>query len=531
MPGPEFDPSKPYETEGGPEFNPSAPYEPEGPAVRPKMRRREAALHGVVEATPFAQKATAAGAAGTLTLLKALGSLGIGPEYWQNIKGNSYKDQLGQERGAFEKAEKDYPAEHWYSPTPTHLGQLVGGGLSMAALSPGKAAQGLGWLGRTGVAAANAGLYGGAHGFGRGDTLGESLTNAAIEAPTTAILGGLAHLGLAEAAPVASRYAGGGLQDLAGWLKVNSLHPTPTLGEAMEGIPGGVSAVGRELLDRNIGGLTKASTAKQIETAFEGATGKASELAKAHDATGAPLDLGEALAAAQAKAEALTAEPATREAGIKLQSLVADYAEKYGSGEAAPASAQEALATKRALGPVGYGARQEFKLTGNPVAGDYGAGVRQLERGMDSALDDTLGPEFEQANTLVRRLGGAKQAAERGAARTAGNHLIGLLPYLGGLAGLGSHASGHGGSAALAFGLASLLSSKYGSQVGARTLYGIGAGLKLTPEVMGLLARKAPAAVNAAATSPATFGVPALRLAGMAPRSQPMFPAYAMGDE
>lgn len=339
-----------------------------------------------------------------------------------------------------------------------------------------------------------------------GSVAGQTLASLAL----TPLLGKAASTVAPYLGEVAGRSAealGEKARNLAGWLKVNSIHPTPTLGEAMEDIPGGVPAVGRELLARGIGGLTKSGTAKQIEAAFSGATGKASALAQAFDeAGGGSVNLGPALEAAQAKAEQLTEEPSTREAGQKLQGLIEDYAEKYGAGESAPASAVEALASKRGLGAIGYGAKTEFKLTKNPVSGEYGKAVRGLERGMDSALDDSLGPDFEAANLAVRRLGGAKQAAERAAARTTGDKLLGLLPYLAGLSGYaGGHAAGQATPEAVALGLGSLLTGKYGAQAGAWSLYNPVGG------TLSLLGRglRTPLAASMASTAAGEGATPA----------------------
>src|SRR5207248_2654916 len=112
----------------------------------------------------------------------------------------------------------------------------------------------------------NAGLYGVAHGAGQGDTATEMLRKAGTVGALNAAGGSVAHGLFGELAPPTSKYLGNKMQDLAGWLKVNSIHPTQTLGEAMDSLPGGIPAVGRELLDRGIGGLTKSGTAKQLAT-------------------------------------------------------------------------------------------------------------------------------------------------------------------------------------------------------------------------------------------------------------------------
>jgi hypothetical protein len=363
----------------------------------------------------------------------------------------------------------------------------------------------------------------GAYGNDRSSSASDTLLNTGLGAAFGAASGYAAPY-VSEGVGLGAQYLGDKTRNLAGWLKVNSIHPTPTLGEAMEDIPGGVPAVGRELLERGIGGFTKAGTAKQVDAAFGEATSKANQLAAAHDATGASVDVGGALAAAEARAKQLMAEPASREAGQKLMDLVSEYAEKYGAGESAPASAVDALATKRALGKIAYGAKAEFKLNKNPVVGDYGAGVRTMERGVDDALDGSLGPDFDAANLLVRRLGGAKQAVERAAARTAGNHIVGLLPYMAGLSGaVGGHMTGHAGPEALAYGASSLLASKYGAQTLARLLYSpVGGGLGLLGRGLQALPGAVSGGVAAEETAPL-----AGRLSGLLRPS----PAPAMADK
>jgi hypothetical protein len=168
-----------------------------------------------------------------------------------------------------------------------------------------------------------------------------------------------------------------------------------------------------------------------------------------------------------------------------------------------PVPASEALALKRAVAKAAYGAGDQLKKTGDVVAGNFGAGLSHFERAVDDALDQALGPQFEQANLTFRRLLGASQAAERGAARSQTNHLLGLLHT--GAAGVGAVA--HGPSGAIAGGLASLLFDKYGSQAGARLLYSpvggglgmVGRGLQALPGALssGVAAEKAaPGAVR-----------------------------------
>jgi hypothetical protein len=334
---------------------------------------------------------------------------------------------------------------------------------------------------------------------------------------------------VANAAPVkylgskigaGTEYAANKLQDLAGWLKVNSIHPTPLLGEAMENVPGGVPAVGRELLDRGLGGFTKSGTAKQIEAAKDAAGAAIDDLVKAHDAAGGnPVNVGAAIQNTYKRAQELIDEPTTKAVGARLKGLLDDYAEKFTSGKV---TAEDALSMKRALGKVAYGEREMLKRTGDVVGGEYGKGVANLERGVDSSMDQTLGPTFEANNLTFRRLLGASQAAARSAARTTGNHVLGLLPMMAGVGGaVGGHMSGHATGDAALYGLGALLLGKYGAQAGARGTYMLGQLLKASPQLaeMGV----APAAQRAA--SRAGESLADLLKA----RSQPL-PSFASGE-
>jgi len=280
----------------------------------------------------------------------------------------------------------------------------------------------------------------------------------------------------------AAVYAGDKLKNLAGWFKVNSLHPNPLVGEAMASLPGGTPAVGRELLDRGIGGLTKKGTAKQTATAASEAGAAIDDLVRAHDAAGAgSVDIGSAINVARAKATELMDEPTTKAVGQRLMDLVNDYQAKFGKGTA---SAADALKMKRALADVAYGQSEILKRTGDTVAGKFGEGVSVFERSVDEAMDRSLGPGFEAANLTFRRLKGAANAAERSAARSQGNQLISLktLLALGAMGGAGA-AGGVPGAVAMGLG------TKYGSQLGARTLYGLGSALEAAPAYVGRLSQ------------------------------------------
>lgn len=157
-----------------------------------------AGVHGSVEAIPFGQKIVAGASAGLLKLAKAF----AGKDSYIQQADDTYAGQLNRERGNLEKAEKD---QKW----ATRGGQLLGGGLSMALMSPVKAAQGAGALMRTGAAAANAGLYGAAHGAGSADSVTGALGRGLVEGGVDAALGGVGHAVLGEwAGPAIGRRLG-----------------------------------------------------------------------------------------------------------------------------------------------------------------------------------------------------------------------------------------------------------------------------------------------------------------------------------
>lgn len=428
------------------------------------------------------------------------GKVSVGDAYRRNL---AFNDQL------LEASDTAHPVARWAG----NVGGFAGNLAAMALAAPAQAARAAPTLGQAAGQGAKLGaVLGGAGGFGtsRAESLPEALGDTALGAGLGA--------GFGAATPYAANYLGRGfravgdkVRDLAGWLKVNSIHPSASLGGAMADIPGGVPAVGRELLEKGIGGATKQKTAEQISEAFAEATTKANSLAAASQASGKIVDLSKAFRAAQTRANALLKEPATQEAGTRLQALIDQYASKYGGATSntaiAEAGAVEALATKRALGTLGYGATAEFKINKNPAVGDFAKGVQLLERGFNEALEAHLGPEFSAANLLVRRLGGALQAAEHGAAKTTGNSILGFLPYLGALSGAGiGHATGEATPAALAIGLSTLLMGKYGSQGGARALYSPVAGS--LSGIGGLLNRTSGPASQLAAEVVGEQGVP-----------------------
>jgi hypothetical protein len=393
--------------------------------------------------------------------------------------GENYKQLLLQEQRLLDRSKKE-------SPTLSTLGSVSGLANSVAML-PAQTLPALAGMGAVmGLSDATANPENGLGNiaFRTGaSAVAAPLFGAAMEkvvVPAVAPVARIAGRGL-EA-------AGGKLADLAGWLKVNSIHPTPKLGEAMESIPGGKPAVGLELLQRGVGGLTKSGTAEQASAASSSANKAIGDIAASYDsAGGAPIDLNPALAQGLQHAAKLQSEPTTKAAGQKLEQLVYDYAQKY---QGKPVSAAEALELKRSLGAAAY-KQGVANIAGDTVAGDFGAGMGKLERAVDETLDDALGPSFERANLASRRLSKAAAAADRQDARGASNHLLGLLPTL---AGVGGYA-GHGGTGAIGAALGATLLQKYGAQSGARTLYGMARGLQMAP---GLLSSMAPAGAAAA---------------------------------
>lgn len=274
-------------------------------------------------------------------------------------------------------------------------------------------------------------------------------------------------------------YAGDTLKNVAGWLKVNSIHPTPALGKKLAALPGGVPGVGKELLERGVGGLTKGQTAAHVERELSAAGGVMDDLATAYDRAGSPpIDVGSAIAEGRKAAEGLTKQPITREAGDALNKILDEYNQLFSGRNV---SAAEALEVKRALGKAVYGAKQELNKSGKKLMGDFGEGLAKFERGVDDQLDSALGPRFEQANLAFRRLLGANEATETQAARSTANMLLLGLGNTG-AAGVGGLVAGGPGAAAGLAGAALL--SKYGSQAGARTLYGLGNALQATPRAL-----------------------------------------------
>lgn len=420
----------------------------------------------------------------------------------------AYKRYLGFLDKTAEASDEAHPVARWAG---NILGSAGNAAMLGAALPRAAAAAS---MGQKAIQGAKVGATLGAA-SGYGGSRADSALGALEDTGAGAVMGGAA----GAAAPYVAEGVGRGAQALgnraqnaAAWLKVHSLHPTPTLGERMADLPGGEIGVGRELLERGIGGLTKKSTAAQIDAASEGATKVAGQLSRAYDESGGgQLDIAPAIFRGAIRAQELQAEPTTAPAGQKLQALIDQYAEKYRNGTT---TASDALRLKRALGKVAYGSKVALG-NGDTLAGEYGEGVGQIQRGVDDALDSALGPEFADANLRVRQFMGAGQAADRGAARTQGNaHLLGALPALAGMGGL---ATGHGVEGIGAAAGAALL-QKYGSQAGARLLYSpVGGGLM----GLGQALRSVPAA-GAALASDAISPRTAALIAALRNRAEPM---------
>lgn len=294
-----------------------------------------------------------------------------------------------------------------------------------------------------------------------------------------------------RAAPEATGWLGNQAQNAAGWLKTHSLKPTPLLAESIEEIPGGAPALGRRFLERGVGGVTKRGTAQQADVA-KGEAGQAIDaLAAEHDAAGkSPISMDSALAAASAEAQRLSSRPTTKAVGQRLKGLIDEYAAIY---QGKPTTAEGGLALKRELADEVYGVAEEYARTSAKELKPYKKGVSLLERGVNRALDDGLGPEFAKRNLAYRQLGAGTQAAERNAARADSNNIFSLLATMGGL--------GHYGvthdpitSAAVAAGTKAL--GAWGPQVGARGLYGLGSALQAAPAVGSAMAGAMPQAVE-----------------------------------
>lgn len=338
---------------------------------------------------------------------------------------------------------------------------------------------------------------------------------------------------LGTKADEALTYSGGKLKDLAGWLKVNSLHPVPKRAEAMAALPGGTSGVGKELLVRNVGGPTKRWTADAAKAEYGKASAAIGELAEYHDAAGgAPIDIRPAIAAAKAKAQELLNSPIKKRAGQELLNIVTDYETKFPNG-AAPAA--DILGMKRELGEAAYGAGEQLKISRDKIHGYLGEGLSSFERATDDALDSALGPRFEAANLASRRLRGASQAAERSASRGDGNQLVSLknwvaanaIPTL-----AGGAAGGVFGDSPLAVAIGMGLGGKYGSQAAARSLFTGGQFLQSIPRVARFAAQHASSAPVAQEMLSSPRASSLADLLDLVRQRHPIpMPAYAQGDE
>lgn len=470
----------------------------------PLMSRKEAVLHGAVESIPFGQKLVATGSTGVQSLLKALADRGLAPAYMQQLKPTTVSGEIDAERARLAQAEAERPE---YATG----GKIGGAVLSTVAMSPLKMVQGADKASRAlrvTAAAGNAGLYGLAHGAGQGDTLAESAEGALKEGALNFVLGGAGQGLFGEALPAAARFGGEKVKDVAGWLKTHSLRPTPTLGEAMANIPGGTVGVGRELLERNVGGVTKGQALRRASAAKSKAGAAIDDVATTYDqAGGAPVLIDDALDAAAEKAARLAARPPTKAAGEKLGALLEEYRNLYPRGR--PISATEALTLKRELRDAVYGANDAFNKAGNKLEGDYAKGLSQFEREVDGVLDKALGPAFEKANVSFRRLGSATEAAERQAARGVANNIV---PLVASAVGLGGTAAGYEDSIPLAAG--AMLLGKYGAPVGARLLHGTGNAMS---RGLPAMLERAPAAMSRRVTPAAAAST------GLGGTLQPMY--------
>jgi hypothetical protein len=331
----------------------------------------------------------------------------------------------------------------------------------------------------------------------------------------------------------AADWAGDGLRNLAGRLKVNSLHPVPTIAEDMANLPGGVAGVGRTLLDKGLGGLTKRDTAEQVAAALRDATAGIDRTAVALDATGAPGPDLSAISSTAMWRDAVprVGRPLTRATGQRLGDTLAEYANIY---DGQPRSFQEGLGFRRELDDAIY---RNDAFGAHPELSDFAEALRPTRADVNRGLLDSaeqaspaLAEQFARANLETRQLGLAARAADRSAGRGTGNHVISLKDLVAagiptGAVGAGL-ASGHGGLG-VAGGAASWLAGKYGSQMSARSLYTLANLLESSPQLLGMLADAAAPAGRSLARGTGAYLSDLVR-----PRYQPDIPAaYAMGDE
>jgi hypothetical protein len=509
-PKPKFDPSQPYEAVSAakPKFDPSQPFEPAqaAPAAAPRpeptlMDHIKSVAQSTLDAgnrasVNWLQAAT--GNAGHAIFPRAFAAADYLGDTLNGIPSN-YEDNLHEQQREWARN---------VDPTAVAIGSVP---LSMALGQVAPAANTLGGLASLNFlqAAGNVDQSGGdlLSPQGAGRAAGTAALMTAIPYAVGGAAKGLGWMG-GKIADAASG-AGESLKDLAGRLKVNSLHPTPVLAETMAELPGGTAAVGRELLDRGIGGLTKAQTAKQVSAAMSQAGSAIDDVVRAHDSVGGShVDIDAALGVARSKAQKLLDEPTTEAVGQRLMDLIEKYAAKFNTGKA---TATDALGMKRALGKLAYGQNEILKRTGDTIAGEFGEGVSTFERAVDDSMDKSLGPDFEAANLVFRRLKGASNAAERSAARAAGNHVVSLKDMVAAHAGL-PIAAGH------------MIGSRYGAQAGARSLYTLASMLESSPQLLRTLSEDAAPASQSLVRSGGTY---LQDLLDPYPRS---LPAYALKD-
>jgi hypothetical protein len=166
-----------------------------------------------------------------------------------------YRSNLAFNDKTLERADAEHPVARWAGNVAGVAGSMavpIGAARLAAsgALGANAAAQSVGAAGAALPQLARAGrnfgtVAGGLGAFGadRSDSALGTAANTAL-GTTMGALAGYASPYVGAAIGRGAGALGERAKDLAGWLKVNSLHPTPTLGEAMEQIPGGRVGVG-----------------------------------------------------------------------------------------------------------------------------------------------------------------------------------------------------------------------------------------------------------------------------------------------
>ena len=444
----------------------------------------ESFIHGGVDAIPFGKLVTALGTSGALKLIQALSD---NPAY-QDMD-TSVSGQLGYEKNKLAQSE----AAHPYA---TGAGKIVGGAASSMALP----STGIG--NPMAAAGVDAARYGALHGLGEGD-LDTSLEDRLLRATKEGVISGA--LGAAsypvaqyvgQNIPKAVRYASEGAKNLAGKARFAAFHPTKEINRAAAELEGGASAIGRDLMERDIPVFSALKASSKIEKArdFTGkqideAINEADLWAKTRGAAPPypPHSINKALRDVVDPMMRNAPDSAEATAGRNAENILKQWRELNKQGEP---TFKRALDLKRKIGGEAYGVGQENKALKNPIKGLYGDALNKthgiLKEDITSRMSQFspyLTNKFTSNNLASQRLGLAAKANDNLLFTPNSKYPFGVMDAAaGGLVGYG-----HGLDAALGAALTSKAIRKHGAQAAASALYGTGKGIEKTAQFISKL--------------------------------------------